>query len=662
METWRRRFLVLTILLLATGLRFYRLDAQSFWNDEGNSARLSERSISKIIEGTASDIHPPLYYLILRGWRELVGDSEFGLRSFSAFAGVLTVAVTITLGKSFRTRINTDDTDKKKNPYSSVFIRVPILAGLLTAVSPPLIYYSQETRMYSLLALWAVLSTWLLLRWQQLIINRSPLTIRYSVFYLLIIIAGLYTQYFFAAVLITHNLLVLIWLWEKSRGAEERREYHPFTRSPKRPQVAHPFIHWLAIMLTAALAYLPWLPIFLNQTGGRPEMQGSVWQFLIDTGRWLVLGATIRPETAVLPLVAALLLVIGGLMISWNGTAILSLTIPVLFMIAAGATQPQFFKFMTVAVPFFYLLIASAFNRRGRGERRESFPSSAFSALSAVSFLILLVGSGRSLQNLYFNPAYARADYRGMAARIEAENHPNAGVILDAPNQWEVFTYYHREGAPVYPIPTSFPQPDQIDAELTEIAARHDRLYVIFWGDAQRDPERLVERWLDEHAFKATDEWIGDARFVTYAVPSEPAKEMETAVNLPFGDAITLKGYTLAGDKLAPGDIVQITLFWETAVPLDTRYKVFLHLVDASGQLVAQRDSEPGGGLNLTTRWPPGETIVDNHGVLIPADLPSGSYQLLIGLYDLTDPNARLPIQTNAGLIDAYPIATISVK
>ncbi|MEJ2749013.1 MAG: hypothetical protein P8183_14080, partial [Anaerolineae bacterium] len=89
---------LLAILLLATGLRFYRLDAQSFWNDEGNSARLSERSIPKLIEGTASDIHPPLYYLILRGWRELVGDSEFGLRSFSAFAGVLTVAVTIALG------------------------------------------------------------------------------------------------------------------------------------------------------------------------------------------------------------------------------------------------------------------------------------------------------------------------------------------------------------------------------------------------------------------------------------------------------------------------------------------------------------------------------------------------------------------------------------
>ena len=89
----------ITLLLLAAGLRFYKLDSQSFWNDEGNSARLSERSIELIIAGTASDIHPPLYYLMLRGWRELLGEHEFGLRSFSAFAGILVVAATAKLGK-----------------------------------------------------------------------------------------------------------------------------------------------------------------------------------------------------------------------------------------------------------------------------------------------------------------------------------------------------------------------------------------------------------------------------------------------------------------------------------------------------------------------------------------------------------------------------------
>jgi mannosyltransferase len=138
---------IVLALLLATFLRFHRLGGQSFWNDEGNSARLSERSIGLIIEGTASDIHPPLYYLLLRGWRELVGETEFGLRSLSALAGVGVVAVTMALGWRLFGRW------------------VALVAGMVAAVNPALVYYSQEARMYELLALWAGLSSWLLLLW-----------------------------------------------------------------------------------------------------------------------------------------------------------------------------------------------------------------------------------------------------------------------------------------------------------------------------------------------------------------------------------------------------------------------------------------------------------------------------------------------------------------
>jgi len=96
--------------------------------------------------------------------------------------------------------------------------------------------------------------------------------------------------------------------------------------------------------------------------------------------------------------------------------------------------------------------------------------------------------------------------------------------------------------------------------------------------------------------------------------------------------------------RLAPADILQITLFWEALEPIQQRYKLFLHLLDASGALVAQRDSEPGGGLALTTVWELGQIQVDNHGLLIPADTPAGEYQLILGWYELEDPAARLPI------------------
>ncbi len=627
-----RRVLPVLILLLAFGLRFYRLDAQSFWNDEGNSARLSERSVALIIEGTASDVHPPLYYLMLRGWRELVGDSEFGLRSLSAYAGVLTVAVTMGIGK--RLSVNGE--------------RLAMVAGLLTAVHPALIYYSQETRMYALLGLWAVLSTWLLLGlcdwetgdWRLEI--ESPRFWQLTIPYILCLTAGLYTHYFFPAIFVVHGLIVL---------TGSLRNTHCNQRLP----AIRNTLRWLPYPLAALLLNTPWLPIFLRQTGGRPNTGITFLQFLRDAGHWLAFGET-------LPVGWGVWLAVGLVLMGvWNGRShtripLIAMVIPLLFMFMAGSIAPQFYKFLVTAVPFLCLLIGFTI----LDLRFTIWRMAIYGSLITVYCLLITF----SLTNLYSNPAYARADYRGMVARIEAEGHPNAGIILDAPNQWEVFTYYHREGAPVYPLPTGLrqPTPERIEAQLSEIAGQHTRLYAIFWGEAQRDPERLVERWLDEHAFKATDEWLGDVRFVTYALPDEAATEMETAVYTPFGDHITLNGYTLNSEQFQPGDIVQVTLFWETAVSLSQRYKIFLHLVDTSGQPIAQRDSEPGGGLNLTTIWQPNEVISDNHGLLIPTNTPPGQYRVLLGLYDITDPTIRLPIITNEGVQDAITLAIFELR
>jgi len=137
------------ILLVAGGLRFYRLDAQSFWNDEGNTARLVERPVALIIEGAAGDIHPPGYYLLLHVWRAFTGDSEFALRAFSALCGVLTVAVTAAIGHCVGGR------------------RIALAASLLVAVHPLSVYYSQEARMYALLGLASALTLFFSLRFRR---------------------------------------------------------------------------------------------------------------------------------------------------------------------------------------------------------------------------------------------------------------------------------------------------------------------------------------------------------------------------------------------------------------------------------------------------------------------------------------------------------------
>lgn len=674
-------FITIFILLLAAFLRFHNLDAQSFWNDEGNSARLSERSVRLIIEGTASDIHPPLYYLLLRGWRALVGASEFGLRSLSAFAGLVVVAGTVALGKaSFYYYKGTKGQRDKRFRYTAV-----LLAALITAVSPPLIYYSQEARMYALLALEATLSTMFLLWWWQSnnhksfdkfrtspkIINRKSVLLAGG--YVVFATAGLYTQYAFPAVIVAQNVMLLVLMIKDLR----------LKRNGQRPifNFQSLIFFWASMMLAVFLLYLPWLPIFLGNIGGGPAERPFLPDFLLDVFRWLAFGFTVEAEAVKGPLTAVFILIGLGIVLDrgWRTAVCLAaLLIPILAAYYVGAFEPQLFKILLIVIsPFAIILVLVVFASAPLPEMpsKKSAPSAKSAEdyfffgkwrmqyLGLLLFLGLLVGLGivQSLANMYTNPDYARADYRSMAARIAAEDHPNAGIILNAANQWEVFTYYHDEGAPVYPLPRAGMGREQVQAELAAIAAEHNRLYVIYWGDGQQDPERVVESWLDEHAYTATSDWSQDVRFVVYAVPAEPATEMEVPVALNFGDHISLQGYTLANTELAPSDILQLTLFWQTNRKLEQRYKVFLHLLDENGELVAQRDSEPGSALKPTTIWQPAETITDNHGLLLPADLSPGKYTLVLGLYDIADPDTRLPVHTEQALLDKLTLETIIV-
>jgi uncharacterized membrane protein len=617
------------ILLIATFLRFHWLDHQSFWNDEGNSARLSERSIILIIEGTASDIHPPLYYLFLRGWQELVGASEFGLRSFSAFVGVLVVAFTLAFGRLLDNRW------------------VAWLAGFFAAVSPPLIYYSQEARMYSLLGLEAIATTLFLYLW----LNKPAFKWRMA--YIVGVTAGLYTHYFFPAVLLAHYLYLAGWLWQHKAQWPDK------------------IMEWREMFLLPWFLYAWWLPTFWRSTGGGagPAEMTDLYGLSLQQSLWVITG-----PFGHFGFLAALLLTNGfalaftrrltfrprpaGFLIFWWAA------MPLIFMNLVGATEQQHLKFLITAVPAFCLAQAIYLGDMLQArlkEYRQDFVASIMRFLGAAVLMSTIALLGSALYDLYFRTELYRADYRAIAQRITAENHPTAGVILNAPNQWEVFTYYYSGPAAVYPFPKVRSSEAEIVPQLEQMMAEHGRVYLIIWGEGGFDPERAVERWLDAHAFKAVDEWYKDVRLVMYALP--PAVDQPpTEIRWLFGENISLTGYSLPITELLPGDVLPLTLIWQTERPLEQRYKVFLHLVDEAGNLVAQRDSEPGGNLIPTTIWQPGESIEDKHGVLVPMGTPAGVYQLRLGLYDLADPTQRLQISSPAGVTDFVVVGQVVVR
>ena len=612
--------ILVLVLLLAAGLRFCRLDAQSFWNDEGNSARIAERSIQLILEGAAGDIHPPLYYLALHFWRALMGQSEFALRAFSAVGGVALVALIYALGAQLF------------GPHTG------LAAALLAAINPFQIYYSQEARSYIWVAFLGAAAAYAALRRFE---NLRKAGWPWSVGYVLAVTAGLYTHYLFPIILIPINLSALIHLWRR--------------------KAIKPWLHWVLLHVLAGLFYLSWAPIAIQQLAGWPSTAGGtpLWPALLEAFRLLSLGPTIETANSAIALLGFGLLLILALIPPVSCPRgiqsplfliVLWLLIPMALIFTLNLYKPAFLKFLLVSSPAFCLLLGQGLTRPLIPNPQSPIPLVFPLALSSG---LILSFSYESLHNLYLDPTYARADYRGMAEHIQSLARPGDAVVLNAANQWEVFTYYYPHVERVYPLPRSRPVDEAKAAEeLEEITAEHDRIFAIFWAEAESDPERLVERWLDTHTFKAANEWWGDVRLVTYAVPASAATEMATPLDAHLGDTIVLHGYTLLADRLAAGDIIQLSLFWETTSPLAQRHKVFLHLLDTGGALVAQRDSEPGGGLALTTTWKPGQTQIDNHGILVPAETPPGTYQLIAGLYPVGNPANRLPVT-----IDGEPAA-----
>jgi len=433
--------------------------------------------------------------------------------------------------------------------------------------------------------------------------------------------------------------------------------------------------------------YLPWLPVAWAKTWGYAAISaGHSAPFIATQGlKLLSVGETAADDDVTRWLVVGIVgLAVFG---AWGGFAVrrsapsrplmpgtlglvLLALMPIVLMVALTiAGRPAYRpKFFLAGSPAFCVLVGGgiAALEKTSGDKRP---------LSNQLWLLLglgLVGVGaaRSLRSYYYDPAYARADYRSLAATITRMGQEGDAILLDAPNQWEVFTYYYRGQSPVYPICRARPCPRaQTEAELDEIAAGRQRLFALYWATEESDPERVVERWLEQNAFKASDTWYGDVRLVVYGVGqgsaageagrSRPATSLE---DVRLGEAIALRGYSLTQQAVRRGDVLQVTLFWEaTAVPAG-RYKVFLHLVSASGQLVAQVDSEPGNGMNLTSSWRPEQGMfADRYGVIVPETAPSGPYQLLLGMYDVSG-TPRLPIWVDgAASGDALPLATIEV-
>src|SRR4051812_35724719 len=125
----------------AVALRFWGLGGQSYWYDEAITVDLVHGSFGHMLAGVHDhEATPPLYFALAWVWAHVFGESEAGLRSLSAVFGVLTVPVAYLIGRVVGGR------------------RTALIVAAFTALSPALIWYSQEARSYALMVLLCALA------------------------------------------------------------------------------------------------------------------------------------------------------------------------------------------------------------------------------------------------------------------------------------------------------------------------------------------------------------------------------------------------------------------------------------------------------------------------------------------------------------------------
>jgi len=132
--------------------------------------------------------------------------------------------------------------------------------------------------------------------------------------------------------------------------------------------------------------------------------------------------------------------------------------------------------------------------------------------------------------------------------------------------------------------------------------------------------------------------------------PPPPLTQAELAaipnrLDADFGE-LKLLGYDLQTPSAQPGDPARLTLYWQSQIAMDRNWSLFVHVVDADGVIVAQRDRYPGQGLLATTLMQPGQTWADAYAIPLPREIVApGEARLAVGVYDLRD-GARLPLAT----------------
>ncbi|MFN8485642.1 MAG: glycosyltransferase family 39 protein [Anaerolineae bacterium] len=694
----RSNVAALGVVLVAFALRVLALGGPSLWYDEGFAVQTARLSLPALVERLVrEDNHSPLHYLILHFWMPLVGDSETALRFSSVIVGVLMVALTYAIFREiFHGRPQAD--------LAALVAGAP--AAALVALSPFLVYYAREARMYSLLACFTLAAAWTLLAATRRTLRRekerkdaetqredgpsSPVMLSAceasprpgdASRSLSVTASGVMPRANLALPLrlrafafqnglwLAHGALLALMLYTQYMGVFFIPAFALFALLSG----WRVFVRWLLAAAVGALLFLPWLPFALLQMrrlfGSTPEyfpayldasavIQNGLRSFLaLDAAAWA--GA------------AAVLLLVGSaalILRDWRrdpafarreALPMLAAWLPLLLIAVASSSIAKFVaRYAIPAAPMLYLSIALVLF--GLLWRKAVVGRVVY----AVALAALLVTLGRGGWSATAAPWVPHEDARGIADYLNDRARPEQDIIfMDA--RPDAFDYYYHGQAAVHPMFVGFDYAAGA-SQLNDILARKpERVWLILWQHEAADPTGMVIAELQRRSSqgRVTRSAYREYTLLRFDLADwSPVAAMPTPqqpIGATFGDQLTLVG----ADRL-PADPTTLRwmLYWQAQQPLHGDIAVTLQLKDAEGKVRVSHNQGPSAPWMAAAGLPVGTPVRGLTEVALPKDLPAGQYAASVLVWDpAAERNLEAVAADGTPLGLSIPMGTVEV-
>jgi uncharacterized membrane protein len=415
MNQKRERILLFLIFTFCLAIRLAFISQKNLWFDEVFSWHLSLDSFYEIIVRTTNDIHPPLYYFILKIWGFMFGDSVTALRLISTLFSSAAIFFIYPVCRRIMDPLNS-------------FIVI-----ILYSISPLNLYYSQEVRMSAMNLFFNAGSAYFLL----LMIDRLKsnavdwkLFLKDKMFYLYVLftVSALYTHYF-SFFLIAAQLAYLAVLFKG-----DLRKYKPFI-------IAYNFI--LAL-------YLLWIPtMFLHLAKGQswrnPQslfmVMREYWNYLKDVNLGLYYHYTDLTLVKIIAVFSGMviLIAVAGIILKRNknsgNTLMLVILLVLVPLILAGLIsfkqKVEFYRYLSIIIP--YILIITVYGLNRWDKKLITYP------VICCIFFINIFGI-----SLHYSFDFKNDDYRSIVKQINVD-YKAGDRIYTEPHYYGWLIYYYKK-------------------------------------------------------------------------------------------------------------------------------------------------------------------------------------------------------------------------